>query len=195
MHNLQMTDAGMKIRKARVEDSRGIADHLLLAMEDIVYEFIGDKDSKKAKEFLAYFIERQGNQYSYQNCLVIEDGGQILAAVNIYDGAKLRLLRAPVTQYVRTHFNAGFNPEDETQAGEYYIDSLGVSPDQQGKGLGSKILNHLIDTHVIRHQRTLGLLVEEDNMNAQKLYFKLGFKPVGMKILVGKNMQHLQLKA
>lgn len=184
----------MNIRKARVEDSALIAIHLLLAMEDIVYGFIGKKDSKKAHEFLLYFTGREGNQYSYQNCLVMEDGGQIIAAVNVYDGAQLSELRAPVAQYIKTYYNAGFDPEDETQAGEFYIDSIGVSPDQQLKGVGSKILNHLIDDYVHQQQQTLGLLVEEENTNALKLYLKLGFRPVGRKILVGKPMQHLQLK-
>ena len=184
----------MNIRKARVEDSASIANHLLLAMEDIVYAFIRQKDSEKAKAFLQYFVERDANQYSYQNCWVVEDGNQIIAAVNMYDGAKLTMLRAPVAQYIKTHFNAGFNPEDETQKGEYYIDSLGVSPNQQGKGVGAKILNYVIDHYVHQRKQTLGLLVEEENTNARKLYLKLGFKPVGTKILVGKKMQHLQLK-
>jgi ribosomal protein S18 acetylase RimI-like enzyme len=183
----------MNIRKARVEDSALIASHLLLAMEDIVYGFIGKKDSKKAHEFLLHFVERDANQYSYQNCLVIEDEHQIIGAVNMYDGAKLSMLRAPVDQYIITHFNAGFKPDDETEAGEYYIDSLGVSPNQQGKGVGTKILNYVIDHYVHQHQQTLGLLVEEENTNARKLYLKLGFKPVGTKILVGKKMQHLQI--
>ena len=60
--------------------------------------------------------------------------------------------------------------------------------------MGAKILNYVIDHYVHQRKQTLGLLVEEENTNARKLYLKLGFKPVGTKILVGKKMQHLQLK-
>lgn len=184
----------MIIRKATIKDSKDIATYLLLAMEDIVYKFIGEQNYDKAKEFLLHFIEKENNQYSYKNCFVVEDDNEIIAAVNIYDGAKLHLLREPIAQYVRTHFNKNFNPEDETQKGEFYIDTLGVSPKCQGKGIGSKLLQFLIDEYVTKKQKTLGLLVDEGNPNAKKLYLKLGFKPVGIKTLIGKRMEHLQIK-
>lgn len=184
----------MIIRKATIKDCKDIATYLLLAMEDIVYKFIGEQNYDKAKEFLLHFIEKENNQYSYKNCFVVEDDNEIIAAVNIYDGAKLHLLREPIAQYVRTHFNKNFNPEDETQKGEFYIDTLGVSPKYQGKGIGSKLLQFLIDEYVTKKQKTLGLLVDEGNPNAKKLYLKLGFKPVGVKTLIGKRMDHLQIK-
>ena len=33
-----------------------------------------------------------------------------------------------------------------------------------------------------------------ENVNAKRLYLKMGFKNVGHKMLVGKNMEHLQIK-
>lgn len=184
----------MIIRKATIKDSESIATHLLLAMEDIIYKFLSKNDYTTAKAFLLYFIEKENNQYSYQNCFVAEDENEIIAAVSIYDGGKLNQLREPIIQYVRANYNPTFNPEDETQSGEYYIDSLGVNPKCQGRGIGSKVLQFLIDLYVIEKQQALGLLVEEDNPNAKKLYLKLGFKPVGQKILVGKKLEHLQIK-
>ena len=183
----------MVIRRATLKDSEKIATYLLLAMEDIVYKFIGEKDPKKAKEFMLYFAERERNQYSYQNCWVAEDENGVLAAVNLYDGARLNELRQPVVEYIVTHFNKDFKYEDETQAGEYYIDSLGVHPGLQGKGVGSKILQFLIDEYVDKGNQTLGLLVDEENPNAKRLYLKLGFKSAGKKVLFGKHMEHLQV--
>ena len=46
----------------------------------------------------------------------------------------------------------------------------------------------------IENQQTLGLLVDEANPLAEKLYLKLGFEFVGHKELVGKKMKHLQRK-
>lgn len=183
----------MIIRKATLKDSKHIADCLLLAMEDIIFNFIGTKDREKAKAFLLYFAERENNQYSYQNCWVAEDENEIVAAVNVYDGARLEALRKPVIDYVKSRFHKDLNIEDETQPGEYYIDSFGVNQNQQGKGIGSKILQFLIDEYVHKNRQTLGLLVDKENSNAKKLYLKLGFKPVGKKILAGKNMEHLQM--
>lgn len=183
----------MKIRKATIEDSSIISEHLFLAMEDILYEFIGIKDAKVAKEFLHYFVERESNQYSYQNCLVAESEDGIEGSINIYYGGKLDELRSPVVQYIRKHFNAEFTPDDETQQGEYYIDSFGISANKQGKGIGTTLLQYVIHKYDSK-QRTLGLLVDKDNPKAEKLYINLGFKLVGRKVLAGKKMKHLQRK-
>ena len=185
----------MIIRKATLKDSQDIAVLLLLAMEDIVYQFINEVNYAKAQAFLLHFVEQENNQYSYQNCWVAEENNQIIAAVNLYDGAKLNEFRAPIIQYVQTHFNTAFNPEDETEFGEFYIDTLGVRSNQQGKGIGSKLLLFLIDEYVTQSHKTVGLLVDEENPDAKKLYLKLGFKAVGKKTLVGKRLEHLQIKA
>ncbi len=184
----------MIIRRATLEDSDLIATFLLLAMEDVVYQFIGENDYPKAKGFLSYFAARERNQYSYQNCWVAEIEGKVVAAANLYDGARLVELRMPIIQYLKTQFNKDFNPEDETQPGEYYIDTLGVNPNHQGKGIGSKMLQFLIEEYFNKQHQTLGLLVDEDNPAAKNLYLKLGLRPVGKKVLVGKPMEHLQFR-
>lgn len=184
----------MKIRKARVADVHSIACCMMLAMEDIVYRFIGRSDYEQAIDFLNYFIAREHNQYSYRNCWVMEDNDEVVAAVNVYDGAQLKVLRAPVEEYIQARFNKEFCPEDETSAGEYYIDTLGVNPDRQDKGIGSKLLTFLIDEYVNARGETLGLLVDVANPAAKQLYLKLGFRVVGRQTLAGESMEHLQYK-
>lgn len=181
----------MIIRKAKIENAVKITEHLFLAMEEILYEFIGMKNSQQAKEFLRYFVEKENNQYSYKNCFVAESERGIEGTINIYEGAKLDILRRPITQYIKQHFNLNFSPERETQKGEYYIDSFGVDPESQGRGIGTKMLEFVINRY---DQQTLGLLVDEDNPNAEKLYLNLGFELVGTKVLTGKKMKHLQRK-
>lgn len=184
----------MLIRKAVLEDSPAIADCLLLAMEDIVFEFIGKRDKQQAKAFMDYFVRADENQYSFRNCWVAEENGRIAAAVAVYDGADLHRLRLPVARYVESRFGRGFNPGDETGAGEFYIDSLGVDPGQQGKGIGAKLLGFLVEEYVDRRGLTLGLLVDKDNPGAKRLYLKLGFAVEGEKRLAGKEMEHLQIR-
>lgn len=183
----------MIIRKAEFKDSKKVAGYLLLAMEEIVYEFIDARDKEKARSFMNYCVENVDTQYSYQNAWVAEENDEVIGAVVIYDGADLMKLRENVSKYIKTVTLKPFQPEDETQEGEYYIDSFGVDPLYQGKGIGSKMLNHLVKEYAEKQGLTLGLLVEIDNPAAKRLYERLGFKKVGEKTLVGKKMEHLQI--
>jgi len=59
--------------------------------------------------------------------------------------------------------------------------------------LGTKLLQFLIQEYVEKQGLTLGLLVDNDNPNAKRLYEKIGFRVVGEKTLVGHAMEHLQI--
>ncbi|MDD2385239.1 MAG: GNAT family N-acetyltransferase [Bacteroidales bacterium] len=183
----------MIIRKAKIEDSKVIAAYMMLAMSDIFCQLIGENSFENATQVLECLISKKANQYSYENCWVVESKEGIIAAVSIYDGAKLQELRAPVVAMIKSMFNRDFLPEDESQAGEFYIDCLGVQPDRQGKGIGSKILQFLIDEYVHKRKEILGLLVDKENPYAKRLYLKLGFELIGEKTLAGKRMEHLQI--
>jgi ribosomal protein S18 acetylase RimI-like enzyme len=185
----------MIIRKATKADCEHVASCLMLAMEDIFYNFTGQRDYQVTRDLMRHFVMTENNQYSYQNCLVGELEGKVIAAVNCYDGADLIRLRQPVMDYIRANFNPSFNPENETQEGEIYIDSLGVDPRWQGKGIATRLLIHIIDQYVERDGKTLGLIVEAGNENAKALYLKLGFTYTGMKTLAGKEFEHLQISA
>jgi ribosomal protein S18 acetylase RimI-like enzyme len=182
------------IRKATLNDSQSLATHLLLAMEDIVFKFIGEEDPDKAMEFMLHFAGKDNNQYSYQNCWVVEIKNSVVAVILVYEGARLVELRKPIVEYIRSKFNPDFQPEDETQPGEYYIDCLAVNPSFQNAGIGTKLLEFVIDEYVNKQGRALGLLVDGTNPNAKRLYLKLGFKSVETKVVFGKKMEHLQIK-
>lgn len=181
----------MILRKALIKDSEAIATLLMLATGEVIYKFIGNKDYFLAKNFLLHFVKSENNQYSYQNCFVAVNEGEIVGAVLVYDGAKLEELRKPVLEYIHRHYDAGLIVKDETQAGEFYIDSLAVAPNQQGKGIGSQLIEFLVNK-ISARGKTLGLLVDKKNPDAKKLYLKLGFKQVSEKELMGISLEHLQ---
>jgi ribosomal protein S18 acetylase RimI-like enzyme len=181
------------IRKATLNDSQAIASCLLVAMEDIVYKFIGESNAEKAKAFMLFFVKNVNNQYSYQNCWVAEDNNKVIGAVNVYNGASLSELRQPVIDYLRNKFGKELKVENETQPGEFYIDTIGVHPNEQGRGIGTKLLQFVVDDFVTNRAHTLGLLVDDENPDAKRLYLKMGFKSVGKRLFLGKNMEHLQI--
>lgn len=184
----------MIIRKALIEDSESIASILMLATGKVIFKFIGEQNFQKAEEFLLRFVRSENNQYSFQNCYVIEYKKGVIGALLGYDGENLNELRKPVLQYIHQYFDPDLTVEDETQAGEFYIDSFAVLPNYQGNGLGARLIQSVINEQVQEKGKIVGLLVDKANPEAKKLYLKLGFEVVGEKSLLGISMEHMQLK-
>ncbi|MCA5006615.1 GNAT family N-acetyltransferase [Sphingobacterium bovistauri] len=182
----------MHIRPARKSEALQIAELINLAMLEITYQFIGEENVDKANEFLAHFIAQENNQYSYENIYIAEEDGLILGQISMYDGGKLKELRQPIWDKIKVDRGIDYWSEDETQAGEIYIDTFAVSPLTQGKGIGKQLLQYAIDDIVMKQHKVLGLLVDNDNPDAKRLYERIGFKVVNEVNIFGKNMEHLQ---
>jgi len=183
----------MIIRKASEADAMAITSYILLAMGDIIYHLIGENDADEARACMYHLVSSSDNQYAYENCWVAEEDHHIIAAACVYDGAKITELRTPVLEYLKKTYHHVPVLGEETQKGEFYLDCLGVDLTLQGKGIGSKMLQFLIDEYVVRQKQTLGLLVDKENPNAKRLYLKSGFEVVGHKNFAGKKMEHLQI--
>ncbi|WP_333663380.1 GNAT family N-acetyltransferase [Chishuiella changwenlii] len=181
-------------RKATKEDYPFIAKTMMLAMDKIVYEFIGENNYEEAIRFLEELIQAEDNQYSYQNTVIVEYDNKPAGSTTFYDGAYLDQLRQPVLDLLKQKYNREINPENETQAGEVYIDTIAVLNEFQGKGIGSKILDYLIEEITVNQHKNLGLLVDYKNPNAQKLYENKGFVVVGEKVLMNEQHKHMQIK-
>ncbi len=182
----------MVIRNATPEESSAIAPLLVSAMEEILYQFIGENAYEKALSFMEKMVRKKDNQYSHEHCWVAVSEDGIVGVALIYDGAHLKVLRKPVEAALKNLFGRELKVEEETQAGEFYIDCIGVDARQQGKGIGSALLRFLIDHYCHQQGKILGLLVDRDNPKAKQLYLKVGFKPRGEKTFAGKKFDHLQ---
>jgi len=62
---------------------------------------------------------------------------------------------------------------------EAFIQTIGVAPECQGRGIGAVLLRALIDEARRRGAHVLGLEVRADNDIAQRLYARHGFEAVG----------------
>lgn len=182
------------IRKARKDESLQIAQLMLLAMEEIVYAFLGNHHPNDALEFMDLLVRQEGNQYSFENTWVAEVDKQLAGSITVYPGAKLQQLRQPVLSLLAQKYNREVSPENETGPGEFYIDTLAVHPNHQGKGLGTQLLKFAISQIVHKEGKVLGLLVDVNNSKAKNLYLQLGFQLVGQKQLMGHPYEHLQIR-
>jgi len=181
----------MEIRKAKPEDSDRLAALTVQAMENIAFQFVGKNDLDEALELFKFFISQKSNQYSFENCLIAVESDEITGSITAYDGSKLNQLRKPFLDYIKENYNYIKIPEDETEAGELYIDTVSVSADHQRKGIGRKLIEAMIEKAKIDGFKKVGLLVDVQNPFAKKLYQKIGFRHSGFKNLMGGKYEHL----
>lgn len=177
------------IRKAQKKDADFVVSLLFEAMPEVVFKMTESELVEENISFLKELFLQEKNQYSYQNFLVFEIENKVVASLGYYNGGDLQKLREPVLQLIQKKYGKTIVVEDETQAGEWYIDTLSVAPKWQGKGIASSLLNFL---KTEKKECVLGLLVEENNIKAQHLYQKLGFVFQQKKSLLGGTYFHLQ---
>ena len=183
------------IRPAKPSDADAVVPLIIQAMGKLANKLTHVEDDELINKIFTYFFKLQGNQYSYENTLVFEDEGKVLGSINAYDGAKLLELRKPFLAYLKAHFNGSdFNQGTETEAGEFYLDSISVHPSAQGKGIGKDLIKAGIDWGKKLGHDTIGLLVEEDNKNALRLYEKTGFTIQNEKQFIGGLYYHMVFK-
>lgn len=175
------------IRPATPTDASAVAPLMFQAMEEIVYKMIGKDHKEEAIALLQKLFEQEDNQYSYKNAWLYEENNTVIGSIIAYDGAYLHRLRAPVLALIRSSYGIDIVLEDETNEGELYIDTLSVLPTAQGKGIGSKLITHLKKVAT----QPIGLLVDVQNPQAERLYSRLGFEYVNHQELAGGKYKHL----
>jgi DNA-3-methyladenine glycosylase I len=90
-------------------------------------------------------VERDDSQYSYRNTLVAMHQEQVVGIAVSYDGAHLHTLRRAFIQVARTYIGKDHSDiDDETQAGELYLDSLAVVPHYRRQGIAKELLARVV---------------------------------------------------
>lgn len=172
------------IRAAVIDDAELIAEAICMA--------IGYDRTHPLYPVFLELAAREKAQYSYHNTLIAEVDGVAAGAIVGYDGAQLKELREPIFELLERHLDSPPKIEDETEAGEFYLDSLGVLPRFRELGVGRRLLTTMRDKAFAAGHERVGLLVDFDNPRAEQLYTSLGFSRIGEKMFLGHRMWHLQ---
>ena len=115
--------------------------------------------------------------------------GLVVGAMCGYDGADYQVLKQPIVDILGE--DSDFAQLRETEAGEYYLDSVGVLPEHRGKGIASRLFEAHFKRAAAQGHKVAGLIVDMDKPKAEALYVRLGFKHVGNKDFFGHEMKHM----
>ncbi|MDE7129277.1 MAG: GNAT family N-acetyltransferase, partial [Alistipes sp.] len=182
-------------RPAVAEDCALIADAVMKAFgDDLCRRLCNGAPREDIHDFFRNIIARPDTQYSYRNTLVGMVDGIPVGAICGYDGGRLEELRRPVLDALRNRF--GTLPstiENETRAGEFYLDSIGVDPLYRGCGVGEMLLRDMTAKARNEGAGVVALLVDTNNPSAERLYTRVGFRRDGTRQLLGHTMYHLTI--
>ena len=185
-----MNSMKISVRAASCEDAEMIAQAVAMAIGDetALLNYCGD-------DYLAVLTDvarREVTQYGWRYALIAEIEGVAAGAIVGYDGARLGELREGTFAVLRERIGRVPTIADETEAGEYYLDSVGVLPEFRGLGVGGALIEAFCERAFAEGHERVGLIVDCDNPKAERLYSSLGFERIGTRIFFGHHMWHLQ---
>ena len=190
-----MTDMDITIRRAQPTEARPIAQFIMIAMNYECCQYFAGPEHTLAdfEDMMTALVARSDSQYSYLNTLVATHGSQVVGVCVSYDGAQLQALRRAFIDEALHRFGRDFSSmDDETKAGELYIDSLCVAEGYRGQGIASQLIQAAIARGRQMGTPAVGLLVDTGNPKAETLYKRIGFTLEGESSWGGHAMRHLQ---
>ena len=185
---LMEQDADM-IRRARKEEAAQIAELFMLAWPiDEILESNG-LTYEQLHESMTTIAAAEETIYSYENTIVAEVDGKVVGAMCAYDGADYQRLKQPIVDILGA--DSGFALLKETEAGEFYLDSVGVLPEYRGRGIASSLFKAQCKRAASLGHKVAGLIVDVDKPQAEALYARLGFTYLDDKDFFGHTMKHM----
>lgn len=188
----------INIAKATPDKASHIASLIMEAMNtDCCQNIAGPQHTLvDFHRMMTRLVEMEDSQYSYRNTLVAMSTDGILMGILVaYDGAKLKTLRRRFIEEAIVSFGIDYSGiDDETEAGEFYFDSLAVSSNYRGKGIATSLLQAGIEWAKELGLPAVGLLCDKGNPKAEQLYARVGFKYVNDTVWGGHAMKHLQME-
>ena len=186
----------IEIREATKNQAAEIASLIMMAMtDDCCLYFCGDGYGlDDFYKMMTMLVEHENSQYSYQDTLVAMADNKVVGVSVSYDGGRLHELRRAFIKAAKEHIGKDHSSmDDETQAGELYLDSLAVLPEYRRQGIARRLLLATKEKANRLGLPCVGLLVDKDNPVGEALYTSVGFQYVNDSQWGGHPMKHLLL--
>lgn len=180
-----------QIRPARKEDVDQTIPLLVQAIGDIAYALAGEAEHERAMDILRDFAAQEGNRISYQNITVLELEGQIAGILVAYAGDDADRLDQPLLNRPGRDGDEKYALVKETRPGEYYLDTLSVSEQFQGQGIGRALMAAFEQQGRELGHTQVALIVEQDNGRAKHLYERQGYVQDEVILIGGHEYYHM----
>ncbi len=174
------------IRSGRPQDSATIAQLYLIASDGLV-EYVWSLIAEPGESAIEAGIRgyaREGDTFSYQNCILAELGGTVVGMAHGFPmdaDPPAELAEDPVLR-----------PYMELQDhGSLYLSGIALFPDHRNRGIGSRLMAAIEDQARALALPRVSLICFERNESGMRFYRRLGFAEIDRRAIVPHPMLHV----
>lgn len=172
------------LRKATPTDAEFLSTIVIMALGE---DYASCLNNAQQMQSTVSVCRQEDTLYSWRNAWIAERDGELAGAIIGYDGERYSQMRQATFSRLQDVISEDvMQMQEETQAGEFYLDSLAVLPPFRGQGIGKQLLLHAIKELTAEKNQAVTLVVLPDNP-ARKLYESIGFHPEKEMFLFGEH--------
>lgn len=183
----------MKVRKANIGDAPLIARSVLEAVGVNIFE--SDED-RALLEAIRVECTHADSLYSYKHTQIAELYGESVGCVVAYPGDIYPEARRSTWDRINAAIgdDSSNSSDYETGPGEYYLDTLVVSPQYRGQGVGKLLVNAAVEQARLDGYDRITLIAEMDHPHLIAYYESMGFNRESDLLFLGEQYYKMVLK-
>ena len=184
----------LTIRTAKSDDAGQIAPLINLIIDEMQLEELEDIPEPGLEKVITMAYRTRTYLSDKATTVVAEANGQVVGVAFGYPGENEEAVDRVLENLSAksNDFDEPMTFDSETNGNEWYLDSIAVSPDYQGHGVGSQLLRALPEYAKADDESVIGLNVDFENPDAMKLYGRHGFEVVGKRMIGDHEYYHMQ---
>ncbi|MGB3161609.1 MAG: GNAT family N-acetyltransferase [Carnobacterium sp.] len=184
------------IRTAEKKDIKELCDLVWIVLKDMELPILNELPEEQLKKLVQEAMLDDNYRYSYNRGIVCIRDSQIAGVSFGYKGELEPIIDLPLTKIMKKLDleNSILFTDKETQAGEWYLDTLVTSPEFRRQGVAAELLASLPDFVKDQGESIIGLNCDKENNSAKRLYEKMGYQKVGEREISGHQYTHMQYK-
>ncbi len=170
-----------------------------------------DRKEQKTADFLRFSLQDEQGEHGWGHHVVAVHDDQVVGAGACYDGTQARGHTLDALRKIFGHYGLWRGPGvirrglqiervvRPPRGDLHYIGHLGVTKDWRGRGVGTQLVEFLLNEGRARKSPRAALDVSIENPQAQALYERLGFEVTGeteanLKSAFGRVVAHRRME-
>lgn len=180
----------LKLRQAQPEDGAAAAPLIVNAIGDIAKHMTAQEDPQLVLDKINDMVRGTKTRHSHRFTYIAEVQQLIVGVLVLYHGSEAEALDRFLYDELRKNGHQR-TIEPEAHLDEWYIDTVSVDAQFQGRGIGSALLRHAEKIISATGGGKLALNVDTNKEKVIRLYLRHGFSISEPWTIIGEPFHHM----